>query len=97
MEKIVRIKEVGEYTERQFTNRDGKTDYFRSRGFVFTCGDEEFYGEMTGDYAARNRDTVYDKDRAHMLKGAWRHRPWQTKEGESRHENWLVVNTLTEL
>lgn len=94
MERIVRIKEVGAYSERQFTTKDGKTDFFRSRGIVFTCGDEEFYGELTGDYASRNRDTVYLLDQPYLLKAAWRHRTWQPQDGPVRHENWLVVNTL---
>lgn len=97
MENIVRIKLVGEYKERQFTTRDGNTDYFKSRGFVLVFGDDEVYGEMTGDNAARNRDAVYDNNKAYIVKGAWRHRTWQTKEGEERHENCLVINTLTAL
>ena len=97
MENIVRLKLVGEYKERQFTTRDGNTDYFKNRGVVLVFGDEEVYGEMTGDNAARNRDAVYDNNKAYIVKGAWRHRTWQTKEGEERHENCLVINTLTAL
>ena len=59
MEQLVLIQEVGEYTERQYNKQDGTTEYFKSRGMTMKHGGDTFYGEMTGDYASKNRDTQY--------------------------------------
>ena len=57
METLGLIKEVGAYSERQYQKQDGTTEYFKSRGVVLKHGGDEVYGEMTGDYASKNRDT----------------------------------------
>ena len=57
MEKLVLIQEVGAYSEHQYNKQDGSQEYFRSRGLVMKHGGDIFYGEMTGDYASKNRDT----------------------------------------
>lgn len=97
MEKVVIIKEVGEYKERQYEGRNGQTEVFRSKGFVMQGGGEEFYGEMVGESASRNRDKEYSMQDIYVLRGSWKHRTWQTKEGENRHENWLVIDVLEPL
>jgi hypothetical protein len=59
MEKLVTILEVGAYSERQYQRQDGTTEYFKSRGVVMKRGGDTVYGEMTGDMASKNRDTVF--------------------------------------
>ena len=57
MEALVMIKEVGAYSERQYQKQGGGTEYFKSRGVVMKRGGDELYGEMTGEFASKNRDT----------------------------------------
>ena len=59
MEALVLIKEVGAYSERQYQRQDGTTEYFKSRGVVLKHGGDEVYGELTGEYASKQRDTQF--------------------------------------
>ena len=63
------IKEVGAYSERQYQRQDGTTEYFKSRGVVLKHGGDEVYGEMTGDYASKNRDTQYYQNQPYVGRG----------------------------
>ena len=76
METLGLIKEVGAYSERQYQKQDGTTEYFKSRGVVLKHGGDEVYGEMTGEYASKNRDTQYYENQPYVVKGYWKHRIW---------------------
>ena len=97
METLVMIQEVGAYSERQYNRQDNTTEYFKSRGVVMKHGGDTFYGEMTGDYASKNRDTQYLQNQAYVVKGFWKHRPWQDKNGEERHENAFYITDIQTL
>ena len=90
METLVLIKEVGAYSERQYQRQDGTTEYFKSRGVVLKHGGDEVYGELTGEYASKQRDT-------YVVKGFWKHRTWQDQNGQTRHENALYITDLQSL
>ena len=62
MENLVLIQEVGAYSERQYQKQDGSTEYFKSRGVIMKHGGDIFYGEMTGDYASKNRESQYNQN-----------------------------------
>ena len=94
MEKIVIIKSVGSYSERQYTKQDGSIDTFKSLGFVMKHGGDEFYGEMTGELASKNRNIECRTDVPYVVKGYWRHRTWNDQKGDKRHENTLVITDL---
>ena len=81
MEALVLIKEVGAYSERQYQRQDGTTEYFKSRGVVLKHGGDEVYGELTGEYASKQRDTQF----------------WQDQNGQTRHENALYITDLQAL
>ncbi|MBR2228997.1 MAG: hypothetical protein IJ886_01815 [Prevotella sp.] len=97
METLGLIKEVGAYSERQYQKQDGTTEYFKSRGVVLKHGGDEVYGEMTGDYASKNRDTQYYENQPYVVKGFWKHRTWQDQNGQIRHENALYITDLQSL
>ena len=97
MEALVTIQEVGAYSERQYQRQDGKSEYFKSRGFVLKRGGDLFYAEMTGEAASKNRDTVSYQNTPYIVKGFWKHRPWQDKNGEERHENAFYITDLQTL
>ena len=69
MEKLVLIQAVGAYAERQYNKQDGTTEYFRSRGVLMKHGGDTFFGEMTGDLASKNRDTVFLQNTPYIVKG----------------------------
>lgn len=94
MEKLVLIQEVGAYSERQYQRQDGTTEYFKSRGVVMKHGGDTVYGEMTGEMASKNRETVYQENVPHVVKGFWKHRTWQDQQGQTRHENLFYITDL---
>ena len=66
MEALVLIKEVGAYSERQYQRQDGTTEYFKSRGVVLKHGGDEVYGELTGEYASKQRDTQFYENQPYV-------------------------------
>ena len=97
MEAIVTIKEVGAYSERQYQRADGSTEYFKSRGIVMKHGGDEMYGEMTGEYASKQRDAQFYQGQGYVVKGFWKHRTWQDQQGQTRHENMLYITDIQTL
>ena len=96
MEHLVLV-EVGAYSERQYQKQDGTTEYFKSRGVTMKHGGDTFYGEMTGDYASKNRDTQYNQKVLHVVKGNWKHRTWEDQNHQTRHENTFYISDIQEL
>ena len=94
MEALVTIIAVGAYAERQYQRQDGTPEYFKSRGVTMKRGGDVIYGEMTGELASKNRETVYDTNRLYVAKGFWKHRTWQDKNSEERHENAFYITDL---
>ena len=94
MEALVTIIAVGAYAERQYQKQDGTPEYFKSRGVTMKSGGDVIYGEMTGELASKNRETVYDTNRLYVAKGFWKHRTWQDKNSEERHENAFYITDL---
>ena len=92
MEQTIRILAVGAYAEHQYTKQDGTPEYFKSRGVLMKRGGDTFYGEMTGEYASKNRDTNYDSNAPYVVKGFWKHRVWG--ENKDRHENAFYITDL---
>ena len=97
MEALVTIIAVGAYAERQYQKQDGTPEYFKSRGVTMKRGGDVIYGEMTGELASKNRETVYDTNRLYVAKGFWKHRTWQDKNSEERHENAFYITDLQTL
>ena len=94
MEALVMIKEVGAYSERQYQKQGGGTEYFKSRGVVMKRGGDELYGEMTGEFASKNRDTQFQQNQPYIAKGFWKHRTWQDQNGQTRHENAFYITDI---
>ena len=97
MEKLVMIQEVGAYSERQYNGQNGTTEYFKNRGVVMKHGNDIIYGEMTGDYASKNRETAYSQNQPYVVKGYWKHRTWQDQQGQTRHENTFYITDIQTL
>ena len=97
METLVMIQEVGAYSERQYQRQDGTSEYFKSRGFKLKHGGDTFYGEMTGDYASKNRDAQYSNQVPYVVKGFWKHRTWQDQSQQIRHENLFYITDIQTL
>ena len=95
MEALVKIVEVGAYSERQYQKQDGTPEYFKSRGFVLKRGGDVFYAELTGEAASKNRDTEYYLETPYIMKGFWKHRTWG--DSNDRHENTLYLTDIQTL
>ena len=92
MESTVTIQEVGAYSERQYQRQDGTSEYFKSRGVVMKHGGDVVYGEMTGELASKNRDTVYYQQQLYVVKGFWKMKTWG--DNQDRHENAFYITDL---
>ena len=97
MENLVLIQEVGAYSERQYQKQDGSTEYFKSRGVIMKHGGDIFYGEMTGDYASKNRETQYNQNLPYVVKGYWKQRTWEDQNHQTRHENMFYISDIQAL
>ena len=97
MEALVTIVEVGAYSERQYQKQDGTPEYFKSRGVVMKRGGDVIYGEMTGEYASKNRDATLFQEVPYIVKGFWKHRTWQDQNGQTLHENAFYITDLQSL
>ena len=97
MELLVTIQEVGAYSERQYQTQQCQTEYFKSRGIVMKRGGDVFYGEITGDYASKNRDTQYYQNQPYIVKGYWKHRTWEDQNHQTRHENAFYITDIQTL
>ena len=97
MEALVTIQEVGAYSERQYQRQDGTSEYFKSRGIVMKRGGDVFYGEITGDYASKNRETQYYQNQPYIMKGFWKQRTWEDQNHQTRHENALYITDIQTL
>ena len=92
MEITVTVQEVGAYSERQYQRQDGTSEYFKSRGVVMKHGGDVVYGEMTGELASKNRDTVYYQQQLYVVKGFWKMKTWG--DNQDRHENAFYITDL---
>ena len=54
-------------------------------------------GELTGEYASKQRDTQFFENQPYVAKGFWKHRTWQDQNGQTRHENALYITDLQSL
>ena len=97
MEALVRIVEVGAYSERQYQKQDGTSEYFKSRGVVMKRGGDVIFGEMTGDLASKNRETQYNQNQPYIVKGFWKHRTWEDQQGQTRHDNSFYITDIQTL
>ena len=97
MENLVLIQEVGAYSERQYQKQDGSTEYFKSRGVIMKHGGDIFYGEMTGDYASKNRESQYNQNQPYVVKGYWKQRTWEDQNHQTRHENMFYISDIQAL
>ena len=95
MEALVIIQEVGAYSERQYQRQDGTSEYFKSRGVVMKHGGDVVYGEMTGELASKNRDTVYYQQQLYVVKGFWKMKTWG--DNQDRHENAFYITDIQTL
>ncbi len=53
MEKYVRIIEVGNLNNRNYTDRNGQSQTITSRQLLLKSGEDTFYAEATGDRAVQ--------------------------------------------
>ena len=97
MESLVMIQEVGAYSERQYQKQDGTSEYFKSRGVVMKRGGDVIFGEMTGDYASKNRETQFNLNQPYIVKGFWKHRTWEDQQGQTRHDNSFYITDIQTL
>ena len=88
---------MGAYSERQYQKQDGSTEYFKSRGVIMKHGGDIFYGETTGDYASKNRETQYNQNQPYVVKGYWKQRTWEDQNHQTRHENMFYISDIQAL
>ena len=58
-------------------------------------GGDTFYGEMTGDFASKHRETEFFEGQLYVVRGNWRHRTWG--DNNDRHENMFYISDIQTL
>ena len=79
MEKTVVIVEQLPLSERNYTDRNGQTQVYASRGFILSDGIDTFYGEMSGDKARACKEL--DKSQLHRVQCQMQERSYNDKDG----------------
>lgn len=92
MEKLVTIVEQLPLQQRQYQDKNGDNQVFKSVGFIMTDGVDKFYGEVVGNRAESCEE--YDKSVAHAVQGRFRCREYQDKNGNKRYENVFEISAL---
>ena len=92
MEKLVAIKEQLPLQTRQYQDKNGENQVFKSVGFVMSDGVDTFYGEVVGNRA--ESCPQYDKAVTHAVQGRFRCRDYQDKNGNKRYENVFEITAL---
>ncbi len=92
MEKYVTILHQYPLLSRTYTDRDGQTKIFHSRGFHLTDGIDEFYAEIQGEGAVNAGE--FAPDRIHRVQCFLKARKYTDKNGAERFDNQVVITKL---
>lgn len=92
MEKTVVIVEQLPLSERNYTDRNGQTQVYASRGFILSDGIDTFYGEMSGDKARACKEL--DKSQLHRVQCQLQERSYNDKDGVLHHQTEVRILNL---
>ena len=93
----VKIKQVLPLQQRTYTDRNGQTQVFKSKGFLLTNGNNDVYAEAIGNTAERYEQRTFDFTQHHVADLNIAVREYTDKDGVTRYSNEITLTRLNQL
>jgi hypothetical protein len=94
MEMYCKIQKVLPLAQRNYTDRDGQPQVFKSKGFILTNGLNEVYAEATGKYAEALEGRALDTTQFHVADLRFRQRSYADKDGVMHYNTEVELTRL---
>ena len=92
---VVRINEVHQIEAREYTDRQGQQQVFKSKGFVMQVSEGSIYAEAFGDLAEGLQKLEIKNGDCALVQLSCNARTYTTKEGVSRVTNDITIIKMT--
>ena len=91
---LVQIVKVWALEAHEYTDRNGKNQVFKSKGFTMQMGEGSFYAEAVGDNAvALDKLDIKDQDTA-FVQVSLRAREYKLQNGRERVSNEITIQQM---
>lgn len=91
---VVKIVKVYPMLSRQYTDRQGQTQVFKSKGFIINGGDGNIYAEAIQEQATDlDSKDIHEGDCAFVQLG-FVARPYKDSKGEERVSNEVTIRQM---
>ena len=93
----VKIVKVLPLVQRTYTDRNGQTQVFKSKGFLLSNGINNLYAEAIGNTAERYEQRTFDFSQHHVADLNISVREYTDKDGVVRYSNEIQLTRLNVL
>lgn len=91
---LVQIIKVWTLAVHEYTDRNGKSQVFKSKGFTMQTGEGSFYAEAVGDNAeALDKLDIHPQDTA-LIQVSLRAREYTSQNGTERVSNEVTIQQM---
>lgn len=94
---VAKIIEVFPAVERQYQDREGRTQTFKSKGFIFMTADASFYAEAVQEWASHWETQKVKKGICVDVHPTWRYREYKDANGVARYSNECTITNMVVL
>lgn len=94
---VAKIISVFPLIVREYTDREGRTQTFKSKGYIFNDGKSEFYAEAVQEWAEHNEHQDYKILSSVAIHPTIRCRKFNDKEGKERYSNEITITAIMPL
>lgn len=91
---LVKILEIHPLVERQFTDKEGRTQTFASKGFVLMSSRGAFYAEAVQEWATHWEKQNLKKNHVCDVALSFRCRDYKDKDGNTRYSNEIIISNM---
>lgn len=95
MEKAVKIVTVHPYVERTYTDKNGESKVWKSKGFTIRHGSSQIYAEANGNVAEALKD-FQPTDNLYIAYLTFKVREFNANDGSVRYSNEVSLDKLVE-
>lgn len=91
---LVKLVKVFPLVSRQYTDRQGQTQVFKSKGFIINAGDGNIYAEAIQETATAIEEILPKDGECAFVQLAYAARTYKTAQGEERISNEVTIRQL---
>ena len=95
MEKVVKIIAVHQYAERTYTDKNGESKIWKTKGFILRQGSSQIYAEANGNVAEALKD-FRPNDNLYIAYLTFKVREYNSNDGTVRFSNEVTLDKLVE-